>query len=160
MRKLLCPECGADQKAKPLHPEDAAMGFEQRFVDIQALKLPQHFGVTINGVFKLSNVVVCEGCNKELPVGSPAVAWSMARGIVSPWEHEYESSPDPKKDTVKQEHAPGMWEDANGNMHLDIPTLLAQAGLDDTLENRRCMTQVAIEFLKEHCPGSEIVPRP
>lgn len=94
MRAIYCQACADKAKAKPLHPEDAALGFKRRFVPIKQLKVPRGHGLTINGEFRPLSMLVCDGCNVELPAGSSAVAVTFTRGELGPWEHEYEQQPD------------------------------------------------------------------
>lgn len=41
-----------------------------------------------------------------------------------------------KSDIVTKVHEPGLWEDANGDLHMDLSTLLKRYGLPDTQHNR------------------------
>lgn len=68
MRKILCPEHGA---MKPTPPEDAERGlYERRFRGILAVN------------------VVCDICNKDLLIGSEAVAVSLPQNLPE-WESQY-----------------------------------------------------------------------
>lgn len=68
MRKLYCEACGV---IKPTPHDDAAQGLFPRRIHGQAL-----IGL------------ICDGCGKEIPKGSKAVAESIPRNM-SYWESEY-----------------------------------------------------------------------
>lgn len=45
--------------------------------------------------------------------------------------------------------APGIWLEANGDVHFSIPDLLALVGLPDTFENREAVVAIAEEVVRE-----------
>lgn len=148
MRNLLCPDCGAAQKAKGMHPEDKAQGFQQRFVPIKKLKFPPEFGLTVNGVFQPSKAMVCDKCGKELVVGSQAVAWSVARGAMTFWEHDYGGYP------------PGVSEDEQGRLHINLPEMLQILGLPNTEKNRAFFAKEVKDILREIAPETKVEETP
>lgn len=89
MRRILCPECGADWP-RELSPEELRMGFTKRVVEIPKAKKPPGLHITINGNAEpeLPNLR-CDGCDKEILDGTPAVAVTVVRGELGPWEAEY-----------------------------------------------------------------------
>lgn len=94
MRLLLCPACGVKQQDQ--HPEDKAMGFRWRRVEIAHAKKPEEHHITINGVRQPEMPVLkCDHCAADIPDGSPAVAISQWRGgVMSNWEEEYSQTDD------------------------------------------------------------------
>jgi len=68
MRYIYCEECG---KVKPTHPDDAALGLFPR---------------RTHGIVK--NPLVCDGCGKEMPTGTAAVAQSIPKDM-DEWESDY-----------------------------------------------------------------------
>lgn len=89
MRRILCLEC-ADKWPKAQHPEDAAMGFKMRRVEIPHVKKPAFHHITINGEDQPEmETLLCDGCAAPIPDGHAAVAISQYRGELGPWEKEY-----------------------------------------------------------------------
>lgn len=89
MRRILCLEC-ADKWPKDQHPEDEAMGFKMRRVEIPHVRKPAVHHVTINGVAQPEmETLLCDGCSAPIPDGQPAVAISQWRGELGLWEKEY-----------------------------------------------------------------------
>lgn len=63
------------------------------------------------------------------------------------------------RDICKRIIAPGVWEDADGNLHFAIPEILAHCDLEDTPENRALATQMAREALLVARPDVLIIER-
>ena len=55
--------------------------------------------------------------------------------------------------------APGIYEDAKGQMHLSIPELLALVDVEDTEENRRVLISAAEAVIAEQVPGVRVEVR-
>ncbi len=94
-RSIHCQTCGGYKR--PMHPEDAAMGFQRRCVPIRVKKPAVHDVTTIiDG--KVANVeslpsIMCDLCGEAIPDGTPAFALTMWReheGTPGPWEQEYQ----------------------------------------------------------------------
>lgn len=91
MRLLLCPSCAGKPFNRHQHPEDAAMGFQWRRVEIAHAKKPKVHHITINGKPQPEmQTLICDGCDTAIEDGSPMVAISQWReGKLGPWEKEY-----------------------------------------------------------------------
>ena len=95
IRRILCAEC--DRKTnKPQHPEDVAMGWKRRRVQIRSKKPEVHQIVMLAGGEKtVSDLpsLLCDLCNAGLPDGTEAFAiteWRSAReSEPGPWEEEF-----------------------------------------------------------------------
>lgn len=90
MRQILCLDC-ADRYPKTQHPEDEALGFKMRRVEIPHVKKPPIHHITINGVDQPEmETIRCDSCSAPIPDGNAAVAISQWRGgELGPWEKEY-----------------------------------------------------------------------
>jgi len=67
--------------------------------------------------------------------------------------------PKPGRNKLGERLAPGIWTDANGDLHFSLPELLALFDLPDTPENRAIATEnIKAMMLKEN-PDVEIVER-
>lgn len=89
MRRILCPECGADWP-REVYAYDAALGFKQRIVEIPKVRKPPGIHITINGVDQPELPhLKCDNCGKPILDGTPAVAVTFVRGELGPWEAEY-----------------------------------------------------------------------
>lgn len=53
--------------------------------------------------------------------------------------------------------APGIWLDANGDVHFSVPELLAFVDLEDTPENREAVVEMAIETFRAQNPTASII---
>lgn len=53
--------------------------------------------------------------------------------------------------------APGIWLDANGDVHFSVPELLALVDLADTPENREAVVEMAIETFRAQNPTVPII---
>lgn len=91
MRQILCRACGTKPIHHDQHPEDAAMGFRWRRVEIACVKKPDVHHITINGQDQPEmKTLLCDGCGEPIIDGSPAVAISQWRdGKMGLWESEY-----------------------------------------------------------------------
>jgi len=95
IRRIHCEEC--DRKTRPQHPEDVAMGWKRRRVQLRAKKPPVHdVKIIVNGELKHTQhlpSLVCDACNAPLPDVTPAFAlteWQENReGEPGQWEKEY-----------------------------------------------------------------------
>lgn len=64
-----------------------------------------------------------------------------------------------KRNTVTKIIAPGIWEDANGSIHWNVPDLLANAGLEYTEENRAIVIGMLTDLIFEKSPEAKIIKR-
>lgn len=93
-RLILCPACGEARK-QPIHPEDAAAGYQKRVLDIVARRPPNHAITFItDGVSETEPLpsLMCDGCGAAIIDGSLAVAvtmWRPDREDALDWENEY-----------------------------------------------------------------------
>lgn len=53
----------------------------------------------------------------------------------------------------------GIWEDADGNMHFNVPDLLKMVDLEDTAENREKVKAMVHEIVAEYIPDTTIIDR-
>jgi len=53
----------------------------------------------------------------------------------------------------------GIWEDMNGHIHFSIPELLAHFDLPDTPAERRAVTHIMRQLLREQRPGGQLIFR-
>lgn len=53
--------------------------------------------------------------------------------------------------------APGIWEDAEGNLHFSIPELLAVFGWEDTPAEREEVAQILEAVVRDQFPGKPII---
>ncbi len=67
--------------------------------------------------------------------------------------------PPSNRNRMKRRHAPGMWEDHDGNLHISIPELLVFYRLPDTPPNRARMTKIAVQVQRHFNPGTKIIHR-
>lgn len=92
-RHLFCEACGV---MKPMHPEDAAMGFARRRIEFQASKPKEHF-ILVDGERQDLSSLACDQCGKDIPDGSTVIAqtmWMTSReGTPGLWEEEYGYKP-------------------------------------------------------------------
>jgi len=93
IRNLFCHEC---RERMELHPEDIVHGWKMRRVTIEKAKVPDHHQIEIHAGDQPVHIIpvpmlVCDGCNDEIPVGGKAVAVTM-------WQ-------------ASQEDEPGNWEE-------------------------------------------------
>ena len=96
-RTIICQAC--QRKLNPIYPEDAAMGFKRRVVEIVAQKPPELTRTLLAGktmkelkVEMVENLdtIMCDRCGKPIPDGTPCAAVSMWRGPEPGcWETEY-----------------------------------------------------------------------
>lgn len=95
VRRIHCGTC--DKNTRPQHPEDVAVGWQRRRVEIRAKKPAQH-NIQILESGKTEQVIslpsiVCDGCGEALRDGSKAYAiteWRKDReGEPGQWEQEY-----------------------------------------------------------------------
>lgn len=91
MRLLLCRTCASAPYHQKQHPEDRAMGFQWRRVEIPHAKKPAVHHITINGKDQPEMAsLLCDGCSKPINDGEPAIAISQWRGgHLGPWEKEF-----------------------------------------------------------------------
>lgn len=91
MRLLICPQCATAPYHVRQHPEDKAMGFRWRRVEIPHARKPDEHYVTINGKRQPEMATLfCDACGEPILNGSPAVAISQWRdGELGDWEKEY-----------------------------------------------------------------------
>lgn len=93
-RRIVCRKCGSTESWRPLHPEDVAMGFQQRFVTGKARKPAVHEIKTYVGG-RLTNTehlatIRCDHCGAAIRDGEKCVAISMWRdGQMGDWESEF-----------------------------------------------------------------------
>lgn len=98
IRRIHCEAC--DKEARPMHPEDVAMGWKRRRVEIIAKKPAEHTVTTTVGGEKpvVANLpsIYCDQCGDPVKDGERAVAiteWQTSReGEPGPWEQEYASA--------------------------------------------------------------------
>ena len=50
-----------------------------------------------------------------------------------------------------------IWLDPQGNLHMDIPTLLCQVGLPDTPATREIARQAALKAVREVLPEASVL---
>jgi hypothetical protein len=50
-----------------------------------------------------------------------------------------------------------IWLDPQGNLHIDIPTLLRQVGLPDTPSTREVARQAALKAVREVLPEASVL---
>jgi hypothetical protein len=55
---------------------------------------------------------------------------------------------------------PGVWEDTEGGMHLDVPQILSHLGIPDTEENRRLAMHLFATELPKTLPKAILEIRP
>jgi hypothetical protein len=65
----------------------------------------------------------------------------------------------PGRNVCKRIIAPGIWEDADENMHISIPDLLQAFDLEDTPTNRALAEQLIRDELAKQFPTSKVVFR-
>lgn len=53
--------------------------------------------------------------------------------------------------------APGLWQDADGDLHFSVPELLALVELEDTPENRAAVVRSIEESIKTVAPDIPII---
>lgn len=53
-------------------------------------------------------------------------------------------------------YPPGVWEDDDGGLHFDIPTIMKRLNVLDTPENRAGMTILFERLIKEQLPQAEV----
>jgi hypothetical protein len=97
IRRIICESCR--QKCGPQHPEDVAMGFKRRIVEITAKKPDDHKIEVFEGdnLASLESVEVrhlpslmCDHCGASISNGSRAFAVTMWRGEEPRnWESDY-----------------------------------------------------------------------
>lgn len=95
-RNIYCPKCAPRFSA--LHPEDVAVGFKLRVVEMPAVKKPEEHGFTITSAegsqYESLSSIRCDACNADIADGSPAVGVTMWRPSREPeprnWEGEYQ----------------------------------------------------------------------
>lgn len=97
IRCILCQECSAEMK---LHPDDAAIGWKERRVEIIAQK-PDGLGITVTeggkATFYPRDSLVCDRCDRPIADGQKVVAVTQYRGEEpGPWEFQYARPDDPK----------------------------------------------------------------
>lgn len=94
IRRIHCEDC--DRKTRPQHPEDVALGWKRRRVQIVARKPETHEIVILSGVERKTErlrSLVCDACSVPIADGTNAYAlteWQESReGEPGPWEKEY-----------------------------------------------------------------------
>lgn len=65
----------------------------------------------------------------------------------------------PGRNKLGKQIAPGIWEDADGIPHFNIPDLLALFDLPNTSENRKIVKDMLVELMKKHSPNAPILYR-
>lgn len=68
-------------------------------------------------------------------------------------------APSPNRNKLRKRHAPGIWEDRDGNVHFSLPELLELFELEDTPENRRIATENIRAMIRKQNPDATIVER-
>lgn len=63
------------------------------------------------------------------------------------------------RNICKEQLAPGLWVDANGQLHVSVPDLLKALELEDTPDNREMAQQTLIEAVKLHVPDAQFIYR-
>ena len=63
------------------------------------------------------------------------------------------------RNKLKKRIAPGLWEDAAGDLHISVPELLALVNLEDTPDNRALAAEMARSVIREKLPKNMIVTR-
>lgn len=53
----------------------------------------------------------------------------------------------------------GLWEDMDGNAHIDVPALLAMVDMPHTPENIEVVMQIAEKALRKKCPDAKVIRR-
>jgi len=91
VRYLHCRAC-YDGRGFGLHPEDKAMGFQERIVFLSMNpKPPARHGLTVDGVFEPMEHVICDHCSSSID-GEIAVAtthWRAEQDEPRDWETMY-----------------------------------------------------------------------
>lgn len=59
----------------------------------------------------------------------------------------------------KRDIAPGIWEDEEGNPHIDVPALLQIFGLEETEENKKVVMDGVEKMLKARFPEIKVIQR-
>lgn len=63
------------------------------------------------------------------------------------------------RNQIKRRIRPGVWEDAEGELHFILPEILAHLGWPDDEEHRRALTEILKETIQEVDSGAIIVER-
>jgi rhamnogalacturonyl hydrolase YesR len=61
---------------------------------------------------------------------------------------------------MRERIAPGIWRDANGDIHWSIPELLEMVELEDTPENRARVEKMLEDLMRKEHPEAKIIKRP
>lgn len=64
-----------------------------------------------------------------------------------------------KRDTLRERIAPGIWRDANGDIHWSIPELLAMVEFEDTPENQAQVEKMLEDLMRKENPDVKIIKR-
>lgn len=65
----------------------------------------------------------------------------------------------PGRNKLGKRIAPGIWEDADGLTHFNIPELLALFDLANTPDNRKIVKNMLVELMKKNSPNAPILYR-
>lgn len=63
---------------------------------------------------------------------------------------------DPKRNEIKRIVAPGLWEDMNGQLHINVPVLLKLFDLEDTPENHKIAIANIQQVIRDQNPEATI----
>lgn len=93
-RRIYCETCGV---LKPMHPEDVMAGFQRRRVELRAKKPDVHQIQVNKKTFNLQSLI-CDNCGNQIPDGAKAIAETMWRDGITPWDWEQDYM-EPKTET-------------------------------------------------------------
>jgi hypothetical protein len=63
------------------------------------------------------------------------------------------------RNILKRYHAPGLWEDIDGNIHWSLPDVLKHIGVEDTPENRKEAMAAIQELVRNINPSAHLLFR-
>lgn len=66
---------------------------------------------------------------------------------------------DENADLVARHIGPGVWEDANGNLHFSLPDILAFTGLPDTPDNQKKLAEMISTMVRKKEQDALIIQR-
>ncbi len=65
----------------------------------------------------------------------------------------------PGRNTLKRYHAPGIWEDINGDMHFSLPDICEHCGIEPTPENLELCRQALNEVRRRNGVQGKVIYR-